>query len=274
MALLAYLLLIILVPSPYPPVLSTQEYRALIWTRVSSCRVSEEFKIYFLVSHSSYVRILSYYVTDEGQYLYKGVVWEGHVNPGVHYIVGRALSPPGTRLLVLEMRINDSLVAGDTCVIKVLPATAGGWKNLRIDRSSMDYKLEFIDRGGIRRVDFEGDRIYVEGKPWAWKQFSKVILYTKEVFTVKSIEAEVMTHNSGSYEKYGTEIHLGIMLSDGTLIELTKVRPVPDQWYVLRVKVPSTYSNYHIAVWITQSNPNRYFISAYEFKIGALRIHS
>ena len=81
----------------------------------SSFYVGEEFKIYFYVSHRSYVRVISCYSNGSR------VVYQGYVDSGRYHINTRAAEPAGMRALWLVMYVNGWPVAWDLCTINILP---------------------------------------------------------------------------------------------------------------------------------------------------------
>ncbi|OYT62881.1 MAG: hypothetical protein B6U69_00530, partial [Thermofilum sp. ex4484_15] len=207
-----------------------------------------------------------------GRYMY----WVGIVIEGVKWIADKVGIT--TIYVTLPVRYERTGFSGtkismDGMSADVYAPAKGGWYSIRLDRKTMKYELRDVNKGNLRTVTFFGNRIYVEGYPIAWSPSSKVIIYTKSKFTVDRIVARVMTHNAGGYNRYGTRISLGILLSDGSLISLASVKVMPDRWYTLRAKVPGKYSNYHIAIWMTQASPNRYYISPYEFRISELKYY-
>jgi len=109
---LTLLLLAILFLAPRP--FHAQYYSARVWVDREELYVGEEFRIYFQVSHRSYVRITSHYSGGSR------VVYEGHVDPGTYYVRAHAAEPAGLRTIWLEMYVNGLPVAWEYCIINVL----------------------------------------------------------------------------------------------------------------------------------------------------------
>mgnify|MGYP000088293618 CR=1 FL=1 len=204
-----------------------------------------------------------------GRYVY----WVGVVKEGVQWFKDRMGATVIEVTLPVRFRgtgFKGSKISGDGMSADIYAAPSGGWHHLSLDKTTLKYEIR---NARTRRVNFKGNKIYAEGSPGSFNAGSKVILLTRAKFTVSKLSAKVMTSNSGGYNRYGTTIHLGIVLGDGSLVRLTSVKIMPGRWYTLKANVPPKYANYHLAVWMTQSLFPRNYYPVYEFTIGELKYY-